>query len=160
VAEFLLSDALRATSKYLESLIVRYVCHLPSRRYDRLIRKADKLNPHLPRSDDSGNSPKKKRPPPSPQRRLVNRLMRRRDKVLRLMTDLAVPFDNNSTERDLPMVKLQQKISGCFRTEDGARDFCRVRGSLSTARKQGQALLYALERALSGKPLPLETSPI
>ena len=51
------------------------------------------------------------------------------------------------------MVKLQQKISGCFRTPDGARNFCRVRSYLSTARKQGQSLLYLLERAFNGKPL-------
>jgi transposase len=75
------------------------------------------------------------------------------------MTDLTVPFDNNGTERDLHMVKLQQKIGGCFRTEDGASDFCRVRSYLSSARKQRHALLYSLERALADKPLPLVSSP-
>jgi transposase len=70
------------------------------------------------------------------------------------MTDLSVPFDNNGSERDLRMIKLQQKTSGCFRTEDGARNFCRVRSYLSTARKQGHSLLRALERVLAGKPIP------
>jgi transposase len=51
------------------------------------------------------------------------------------------------------MVKLQQKISGCFRTSQDARSFCRVRSYLSTARKQGYTLLCALERVLNGKPL-------
>lgn len=124
------------------------------RRYNRLVRKADRLNPHPP-PDNGGDAPKKKRQPLSPQRRLANRLLRRRDEVLRFMGDLSVPFDNNGTERDLRMVKLQQKIGGCFRTEGGARDFCRVRSYLSTARKQGHSLLYSLERALAGKPLPL-----
>lgn len=126
------------------------------RRYDRLIKKADQLNPHP--TQETGDSPKKKRPALSPQRRLVNRLMRRREEVLRFMTNLAVPFDNNGTERDLRMVKLQQKIGGCFRTEGGARDFCRVRSYLSSARKQGHALLHSLECALAGKPLPLVPS--
>ncbi|MFL6334262.1 MAG: transposase, partial [Pyrinomonadaceae bacterium] len=76
-----------------------------------------------------------------------------RDEVLRFMTDISVPFDNNGSERDLRMVKLQQKISGCFRTPDGARSFCRVRSYLSTARKQGYSLLCSLERLFKGKPI-------
>jgi transposase len=129
-------------------------------RYDRLVKKADRLNPHPSEDkDDGGNSPKKKRRPLSTARRLVNRLSRRRDEVLRFMSDLRVPFTNNGSERDLRMVKVRQKISGCFRTGGGARDFCRVRSYLSTARKQGHPLLHALERVLAGKPLPLATAP-
>jgi hypothetical protein len=73
--------------------------------------------------------------------------------------DLSVPFDNNGSERGLHMVKLQQKTSGCFRTEDGARSFCRVRSYLSISRKQGHPLLHSLERALNTKPLPLVSPP-
>jgi transposase len=80
-------------------------------------------------------------------------LQKRRDEVLRFMTDISVPFDNNGSERDLRMVKLQQKISGCFRTPDGARAFWRVRSYLSTARKHGHSLLTSLERTFNGKPL-------
>lgn len=123
------------------------------RRYDKLVRKADRLNPPPPVrkvGDDSAKNKPVQQPTP---RNLINRLQRRRDEVLRFMTDLSVPFDNNGSERDLRMVKLQQKISGCFRTPDSARNFCRVRSYLSTARKQGYSLLCSLERLFNGKPL-------
>ena len=86
-------------------------------------------------------------------RNLLLRMQRRRDEVVRFLTDFAVPFDNNQAERDLRMVKLQQKTSGCFRTDEGARRFCRIRGYVSTMRKQGRGVLHALEGACKGKPL-------
>jgi transposase len=124
------------------------------RRHDRLVKKADKLNPQPREGEDSvGGPPQRKRTPLTPARRLVNRLLRRRGEVLCFMSNLAVPFTNNGAERDLRMVKVQQKVGGCFRTAEGARDFCRVRSYLSTARKQGYPLPHALVRVLNGKPL-------
>lgn len=86
---------------------------------------------------------------------LLNRFVRNKAQVLSFMTDFRVPFDNNGSERDLRMLKLQQKIAGCFRTLEGVQTFCRVRSYLSSARKQGKSLLTALEQALKSKPISL-----
>jgi len=73
--------------------------------------------------------------------------------VLAYMTDGRVPFDTNQAERDRRMIKVQQKVSGCFRSPTGAVVCCRLRGDLSTLKKQGQAVLPALQSVFAGHPL-------
>jgi transposase len=97
-----------------------------------------------------------RRPRRAPAARLLARLDTHRDQVLRFLDDLRVPFDNNQAERDLRMVKLQQKISGCWRTLAGAEAFLTVRSYISTARKHELEVLGVLRRLFEGNPwLPI-----
>jgi transposase len=120
-----------------------------SERYDRLVAEGQDAQPPV----EMPEQVKKQ------ARSLLLRLERRREEVLRFVTDLSVPFDNNQAKRDLRMVKLQQKTSGCFRSTEGARRFCRIRSYVSTMRKLGKGVLPALAGACRGKPLRLRKRP-
>jgi transposase len=95
------------------------------------------------------------RPKQSKAHNLLARLRDRRAAVLRFLYDFQVPFDNNLAERDLRMLKVQQKISGTFRTQAGAEAFCRIRSYLSTSMKQGHGAYFALQQLFDGHPLAL-----
>lgn len=115
-------------------------------RYDALIGEGKKLSPPPPRTGKRG------RPALGPAGSLLARLESHRADVLRFATDFTVPFDNNQAERDVRMVKLQQKISGGWRSEHGAKSFLDVRSYLGTARKHGQSAMVVLRELFTGQP--------
>jgi len=90
---------------------------------------------------------------------LLDALLARAEQVLAFLDDLRVPFTNNQAERDLRMVKVQQKISGTFRSAEGATAFCVIRSYLSTMRKQGRSLLAAMTAVFEGSPFPIAWEP-
>ncbi len=120
-----------------------------SARYDDILDQG--FDQNLMPPPDRTKPKKRGRPKRSLQRNLLERLRTHKAAVLGFMHDFSVPFDNNQAERDLRMMKLKQKISGCSRSEHGAKAFCRIRGYLSTLRKQGHDILAALIELFSGK---------
>ena len=96
---------------------------------------------------------KKGRCKQSAARNLLDSLRKHQKAVFCFLEDLRVDFDNNLAERDLRMIKVQQKVSGCFRSLGGAHAFSRIRGYLSTLRKQGLPLLSALKATLCCHPV-------
>ena len=118
-----------------------------SKQYDKLMKEAEKECP----PPDPTPQKKRGRTKKSKARNLLERLIEHKDAVLRFTQDPEVPFTNNRAENDIRMTKVQQKISGCFRSMDGARIFCRVRSYLSTCRKNGLSATTALNVLFQGQ---------
>jgi transposase len=124
------------------------------RRYDQILVEGYQANPPSPPPQKSAQGKRKPgKPKQSPARNLLDRPSQKKQAVLRFLHDFAVPFDNNQAKRDLRMIKVQQKVSGCFRSEQGIAMFCRIRRYLSTLGKQANALLPALDQTLAGYPI-------
>jgi len=120
---------------------------LYKRRYKRLLEKGKKECP----PPVENKKIKRGRLKRSKSRNLLERLINFEDDVLRFMENKEIPFTNNQGEKDIRMTKVQQKISGCFRSQSGADVFCRVRGYLSTCRKQNVSSSEALKLLFKGE---------
>jgi transposase len=123
------------------------------RRYEALLALGVAANPLPPSTGKGGRRAKGK------ARCLVDRLVLHQVEVLAFLADVSIPFDNNQAERDIRMTKVRQKISGCFRSDEGAVHFCRIRGYVSTLRKQDIPIFAALRQAVAGTPVMPTTTP-
>jgi transposase len=119
-------------------------------RFDAALMKGIEENPSSLNPEKQG---KRGKNPKTKARNLLDRFMEHKEKIRRFLTDLKVPFENNQAERDIRMMKLQQKISGTFRTTQGAEAFCRIRAYISTVRKNKLPVLEGIKAALRGAPL-------
>ena len=118
-------------------------------RYDEIVEAGLKANPEtLPNPEKA----KRGRTKQTPAYNLLKRLRDFKGSVLAFMYNFRVPFTNNQAEQDVRMIKVKQKVSGCFRTLLGAEVFVATRGYLSTARKQGQNIFQAIQAAFENRP--------
>lgn len=139
----------KAVSKAKTRLPAKTLANFSS-RYDALLKQGFKQCPSP--TAPEGQKRKRGRPKQSFARNLLDRLRDHQEAVLAFMYDFNVPFENNLAERAIRMLKVKQKISGCFRSFQGAEIFCLIRGYISTARKNGQCVLQALYSAFCGQP--------
>ena len=145
-------DLLLSMKQAKETTVDHKLDHLDERewqtfsdRYDYLVKQGIELNPIAEKA--KGIRGRKKR---GKIRALVDRFETHKTAICLFATDFSVPFDNNQAERDVRMAKIKQKVSGCFRTLDGARDFATIMSYLGTAAKQGKSAFHALHAALQG----------
>jgi transposase len=131
-------------------------CLAFEKRYDAILQGGFEENP-----PPSQPPPKKRgKPKQSPPKNLLDRLDIHKQGVLAFMYDFRVPFDNNLAERDVRMIKVKQKVSGAFRTANGADTFCAIRSYISTVRKHGLNVLSAIHNSLAGQPFIPSTHPM
>ena len=120
---------------------------LIERRYDAILANGlafHQAQPALTRPPTKTGKKPRGRQPQRTGHNLIDRLIARKQDALRFLHDPAVPFSNNQAEGDIRMMKLRQKISGGFRSAEGAEDFAAIRSFLSTAKKQGWVIIDAI----------------
>lgn len=116
-------------------------------RYQNILEEGLKFYPII---NEPSNKRGRKAQPKG--KNLLDRLIDFREATLAFMYNFEIPFDNNQAERDIRMMKVKQKISGCFRSQDGANFFARIRGYISTSKKNGLNILEAIKMAFDDKP--------
>jgi len=144
----LLRLMLRCRHRYGDKPIRQHQLNRLERIYDSIVEQAlawHESRPPLVLQKNIRGRPKQR-----PGHNLLLRLSNHREEVLHFLHDAKVPFTNNDAERDLRMVKCKQKISGGFRTSTGAEYFARIRGFISTLRKQELSIINSIEAAFSG----------
>ena len=117
-------------------------------RYDDCLASGWEENPQLEAAPSGRRGRKKK----TKAQNLLARLLTHKASYLAFIEDLSLPFTNNQAERDLRMDKVKQKVSGGFRTTEGACRFAKIRSYIATANKNGKSLLDALTDAFLGRP--------
>jgi len=139
-------DETRTTSDCLEpDQIIQF-----EKRYDEITKIGIEENPSPIISQS--HSKKRGKKSQSKPKNLLDRFIGYKDDILRFIHDFDVPFENNQAERDVRMMKVQQKISGTFRSTQGADSFCRIRGYISSVKKNKLSVIDAIQDALGGKP--------
>ena len=123
-----------------------YHLHKFVREYDHIMQKADIQCPPPPVPIEKKRGRKKK----GKERSLIDRLIKLKEAAMRYFTDFRVPFDNNQAERDIRNCKTKAKVSGCFRSKEGAKGYLSISSYISTGRKQGISAFEALQAAFRG----------
>ena len=127
------------------------------KRYRAIVAKGHAANPLIKQLNTKQKRGRQKR---TKAQNFLRRIEDYESSVLAFLHDLRVPFTNNLAEQDIRMIKVRQKISGCFRTFEGAVKFARIRSYLSTARKNDLDILNSITNAMIGQPYIPQTMPL
>ena len=117
-------------------------------KYNRLLEEGHRQHP-LPQKEAGKRGAIKK----SKTQNLLERFKNHREDIIRFITDFRIPFGNNLAEQAIRMMKVKQKISGCFRSKEGASCFATIRSYIDTMRKNGFCIMDAIGQAIAGNPI-------
>lgn len=151
--EDLLYEMLNERKRLLElgkSCFSKEQTEVYSSRYDALVAQGLEANPLQERRKGQMGAPKK-----GEMRSLLERLRDRKHQILRFVEDWNVPFTNNTAEQAIRLYKVKEKVSGCFRTKQGAEEYADIMSYTNTAHKHGVGFFDAIKAALTGAALPL-----